>query len=136
MLDFGSGSGILSIAAAKLGAAVEAVEISEPAIENARDNAERNSVDDKVQWSPSLDAIPGPFELVVANILRGVLLEFADQLVARVATEGRLVLSGLVSTDVPEVSVRYAFLLMSRPEIYQRGEWRALCWHKARALGK
>jgi ribosomal protein L11 methyltransferase len=131
MLDFGSGSGILAIGAAKLGATVAAVEIDELALENAAENARLNAVADRIRYSRTLDGVGGPFELVVANILRGVLLEFADELVTRLAPSGpaTLVLSGLVSTDVPEVSARYASLLGGRrPEVYERGHWRALTW--------
>ena len=67
----------------------------------------------------------------MANILRTVLLDFADALVACVAPGGALVLSGLVSTDVPQVSVRYASLLgQEQPEVYEHGHWRALGWRR------
>jgi ribosomal protein L11 methyltransferase len=129
MLDFGSGSGILAIAAAKLGAHVRAVEIDQGAIEHARANANLNSVAGRIALGRSLEAADGTFELVAANILRQVLLDHAPALVERVAPSGTLVLSGLVSTDVPEVSARYASLFGGRrPEIYERDEWRALAW--------
>lgn len=129
MLDFGSGSGILAIGAAKLGATVEAVEIDERAIENAEENARLNAVADRIRYSRSLEGVHGPFEMVIANILRQVLLDFAGALTARLDPGGMLVLSGLVSTDIPEVSVRYSSLLGGRrPEVYQRGDWRALAW--------
>jgi ribosomal protein L11 methyltransferase len=129
MLDFGSGSGILSIGAAKLGAEVVGIEIDEQAIEHARDNAQLNSVSAHLRFARSLEPTDGQFELVVANILRRILLDFAPPLVERLGPSSTLVLSGLVSTDVPEVSARYASLLEGRrPEIYERGEWRALVW--------
>ncbi|MBN1606456.1 MAG: 50S ribosomal protein L11 methyltransferase [Polyangiaceae bacterium] len=129
MLDFGSGSGILAIAAAKLGAHATAIEIDEQAIEHARANARLNSVSGRIALGRSLEPTDGAFELVVANILRQVLLDHAPALAARIAPGGALVLSGLLSTDVPEVSVRYASLFGGRrPEIYERGEWRALAW--------
>ena len=129
MLDFGSGSGILGIGAARLGAAVHAVEIDPLAAAHAERNARANAVDDRVVHARTLEGAPGSFDVVVANILRPVLLEFASELVSRMAPRATLVVSGLVSTDVPEVSVRYASLLGNvRPEIYPRGEWRALVW--------
>jgi ribosomal protein L11 methyltransferase len=132
MLDFGSGSGILAIAAARLGAEVDAIEIDSAAVANAEENVRLNGVGEKVRFSPRLDDARGPYALSVANILRPVLLEFAQALAARVAPGGTLVLSGLVATDVPEVSVRYAGLLGgARPDIYQRGDWRALVWQQA-----
>ncbi len=129
MLDFGTGSGILAVAAAKLGATVQAVEIDESAIENAKDNAGINHASDRIHFARTLQDASGPFELIVANILRSVLLEFAHDLVDRLAHRGTLVLSGLVSTDVPEVSTCYASLLgQARPEIYRLGDWCALVW--------
>lgn len=129
MLDFGSGSGILSIAGARLGAAVEAVEIDPLAAAHGARNATANGVSERVRPVRTLQETRAPFELVVANILRGVLMQHADALVERMAARATLVLSGLVSTDVPEVSVRYGALLGgARPEVYERGEWRALVW--------
>lgn len=129
MLDFGSGSGILAIAAAKLGATVEAVENDAGAVASAEENARLNAVTSRIRWSATLSAAPGPFDLVVANILRVVLLEYAAELVARLAPGGSLVLSGLLATDVPEVGLRYAALLAGRePNVHRRGEWRALSW--------
>jgi ribosomal protein L11 methyltransferase len=71
-------------------------------------------------------------EVVVANILRGVLLALADEIVVRLAAGGLLILSGLVSTDVPEMVARYAPRLeRRRPEIFERGAWCTLVWRAA-----
>jgi ribosomal protein L11 methyltransferase len=129
MLDFGSGSGIVAIGAARLGAGVDAVEIDAFAEAHAVRNARANGVSDRIRHTRTLEETRGPFDLIVANILRSVLLEHADVLVSRLARRATLVLSGLVSTDVPAVSVRYASLLGDeRPEVYERGDWRALLW--------
>jgi ribosomal protein L11 methyltransferase len=131
MLDFGSGSGILAIGAARLGALVDAVEIDELARAHGERNARANAVSDRIRYSRSLEDTSGAFDLTVANILRPVLLAFADALVTRLAQNATLVLSGLVSTDVPQVSVRYSSLLGNdRPEVYERGDWRALVWRR------
>jgi ribosomal protein L11 methyltransferase len=128
LLDFGSGSGILSIAGALLGATVDAVEVDP----GARDHAERNfHASGVVERVRSREMLPstGSFDLVVANILRAVLIEHAHDLVERRGREGALVLSGLVSTDVPEMIAHYAPELGgARPEIYERDEWRGLVW--------
>ena len=127
LLDFGSGSGILSIAGAKLGAQVQAIEIDELAIEHARVNAELNGVESQVRFGTALEEASGLFELVVANILLPVLTRAAPELVARRAPSGALVLSGLVGTDVPAAIASYSPLVGGgRPEIYERGDWRAL----------
>lgn len=134
-LDWGSGTGILSIAAAKLGAArAVGVDIDEASNAIARANAVRNGVGDRVSFDATLPADAGRFELVVANILRGVLNDLAGEIASGVAGGGTLVLSGLVATDVPDVATRYASLLAGhRPEVYTRGEWRALVWRRVPA---
>jgi ribosomal protein L11 methyltransferase len=125
LLDVGSGSGILSIAAAKLGGTAVGIEIDREANVVARENARRNGVLACVTFG---EAWPDDrYEVVVANILRDVLLELAPKIVAGVRAPGLLVLSGLVSTDVPEVIGRYAPLWDGpRPEVFERGPWRAL----------
>lgn len=129
MLDFGSGSGILSLAAARLGATVEGVEIDASAIRGATENVRLNGLEGRIRFSEGLEGVVGPFELIVANILRSVLLDHASELIRRLAPGGTLVLGGLVATDVPELSVRYAAELGGRrPEVYQLDEWRALVW--------
>lgn len=128
LLDFGSGTGILAIAAAMRGACSIGVEIDEAALAVAQENARLNGVSERVEFVRALDEATGTFELVVANILCGVLVAFADSLVSRVAPDGALVLCGLVATDVPVAVATYAPLLGRRPEIYERAEWRALVW--------
>jgi ribosomal protein L11 methyltransferase len=132
LLDFGSGSGVLSIAAAAhLDAIVDAVEIDPRAIAHAERNFRANAVTGRVRQLTTVDEARAPFDFVVANILRSVLSSFAERLVQSLAPGGVLVLSGLVSTDVPQVSTRYAPLLGGRrPELYERGEWRALVWRE------
>jgi ribosomal protein L11 methyltransferase len=133
MLDFGSGSGILAIGAARLGAMVEAIEIDEEAILHAEENARFNSVADQIRCSRTLESVRGPFDVVVANILRPVLMEYSGELAGRLAPGGTLILSGLVATDVPEVSVRFTRLLDGRrPEVYRRDDWCALLWRPVR----
>jgi ribosomal protein L11 methyltransferase len=128
LLDYGSGSGILGIAAARLGAQVDGVEIDGAAVEHAEANAHLNGVADRTRWCRRFEDAAGPYDTVVANILRSVLLESAQQLATRLSPGGALVLSGLVATDVPEVTVRYANLLGRRPDVHGRGDWRALVW--------
>jgi ribosomal protein L11 methyltransferase len=123
MLDVGSGTGILAIAAAKLGGTPLGVEIDEAANEAARRNARLNGfgIGFRATWPE------GTFDVVVANILRDVLLELAPAITSRAG--GLLVLSGLVSTDVPAILARYSPLRGDRrPEIFERDAWRALVW--------
>jgi ribosomal protein L11 methyltransferase len=129
LLDVGSGTGILSIAAALLGGDAFGVEIDDTANAVARENARLSGVADRAAFGTAWPE--GRFDVVVANILRGVLVALADEIAGRIAPGGLLVLSGVVSTDVPELVARYAPQLRgARPEIFERGPWRALAWRR------
>ncbi|CAM5359466.1 50S ribosomal protein L11 methyltransferase [Thauera mechernichensis] len=107
MLDYGCGSGILGIAAAKLGAGdVIGVNIDAKAVEAAQDNAARNAVDMRLQHS----AVPldEHFDLVVANILTNPLCVLAPAIAARVAAGGRVALSGVLETQAEQVIEAWA----------------------------
>lgn len=131
LLDVGSGSGILSIGAAKLGATAFGVELDASANALAEENARLSGVSDRATFSQRFPDAPASFDVVVANILCDILVELAERVVAMKTAAGTLVLSGLLSTDVPVVSAAYArWLDGRRPEIYQRGEWRALAWRR------
>lgn len=128
VLDYGSGSGILGIAAAVLGAGrVDAVEIDTNVHGALRDNARRNGVDDRLHLTVALPPEPEPYDLVVANIVAAVLSEHAALLCDRVGRRGgELVLSGLLADEAGAVADRFAALLDSQPQIQERGEWRCL----------
>jgi ribosomal protein L11 methyltransferase len=108
LLDVGCGSGILSIAAVKLGAAEAIAVDSDPeALAAARANIEANGVAHRVRLSPRLPP-RARFEVVVANITLTPLLELAGPLSAAVAPAGHLILSGLLSDQEAETLERYA----------------------------
>jgi ribosomal protein L11 methyltransferase len=112
VLDVGVGSGILSTAAALLGAStVDAVDIEPVAVRAARDNAERNGVGDIVHVElGSIDQremATNRYDLVVANIIARILIELAPALATAVRPGGILILGGII--DVKEDSVREAF---------------------------
>jgi ribosomal protein L11 methyltransferase len=107
VLDYGCGSGILGIAAARLGADdVLGIDIDDKAVEAARDNAERNQARLRLQHS----AVPlgDTFDLVVANILTNPLCVLAPAIAARVAPGGRVALSGVLETQADEVIEAWA----------------------------
>jgi ribosomal protein L11 methyltransferase len=112
-LDVGAGSGILSIAAARLWPAASGLAIDDDprAVDAAADNAARNQVADRVACaSTPLADIDEAFDLVVANIQSDVLLAMRADLAARLRPGGRLVLSGLLAVQVAEVAARFAEL--------------------------
>lgn len=127
VLDFGSGSGILGIAAAVCGAGrVDAVEIDPLVHEALRANASRNAVAERVHVCAALPARGERYDLVVANIVAPVLLEHAEAVCGRLAAGGCLVLSGVREEEVTAVADRYAALLRQRPMVAARGAWRCL----------
>ena len=107
LLDYGCGSGILAIAAAKLGAAVvTGVDIDPQAIAASRANAVKNGV--IVQFGPPDRLSPGPFDIVIANILANPLELLAPLLAGRVRATGRVVLSGILDSQAEHVAATYA----------------------------
>jgi ribosomal protein L11 methyltransferase len=107
VLDYGCGSGVLAIAAAKLGAReVIGTDIDEQALDAARANSERNGVDARYTAPGRLPA--GPFDVVLANILANPLRLLAPMLLARVAPGGSLVLSGVLQRQAGELVATYA----------------------------
>jgi ribosomal protein L11 methyltransferase len=128
VLDVGTGSGLLAIAARKLGAGRVAGNDEDPvAVRVARENAEQNGVALELTGAPA-DEIPGTFDVVVANILANVLVALAPSLAAKVAPGGVLVLSGILGPQEDEV--RRAYLeagLAALPGGDRRdGEWSLL----------
>lgn len=110
VLDMGSGTGVLAIVAAKLGAeSVLAVEIDDMAEESVRENIALNSVADKIESiCGDARAIEGrKFDLVLANINRNILLADMETYDKTLAVGGRLVLSGFLAEDV-EILVKKA----------------------------
>jgi ribosomal protein L11 methyltransferase len=108
LLDYGCGSGILAIAAVKLGAdPVIGVDIDLQAVESARDNAERNQVE-ATFFLP--DGLPNEtkFAVLVANILTNPLKALAPMLADKVATQGRIALSGILESQAEDVMAIYA----------------------------
>ena len=99
--DLGSGSAVLSIAAAKLGAShVTAIELDHDSIENARENAERNGVADRITIFEGdarvLLPLVAPVRVVLANIISSVLIEMLPMIAASLTPDGEAILSGIL----------------------------------------
>ena len=109
VVDFGCGSGILAIAALKLGAKeVIGIDIDPQALQASVDNAQRNQVADRLKVflpadQPSLQA-----DIVMANILSGPLLELQDVITGYCKADGLLVLSGILAEQVERIEQAYA----------------------------
>lgn len=114
VVDYGCGSGILAIAALRLGASSALGVDNDPqALTASRDNAERNQIEASsleilFPESPGIDAWVGGSDLVVANILAGPLLTLADELIALMTPGAKLLLTGILTEQAPELIERYA----------------------------
>jgi ribosomal protein L11 methyltransferase len=107
VLDYGCGSGILAIAAAKHGAApVVGTDIDEQALQASRDNARANAVDVEFVAVDALRAVQ--FDVVVANILANPLIALAPLIAACVRRGGRLALSGILESQSDAVVIAYS----------------------------
>ena len=107
VLDYGCGSGILAIAAARLGAGrVAGVDIDPQAVEAARANAERNGV--AAIFADSAAPVAGEYDLVVANILSNPLRVLAPAICAHVRRGGKLALSGILAEQAAEIIGLYS----------------------------
>lgn len=123
VLDFGCGSGILGIAALKLGAAhCTSVDIDPQAILATRDNAAQNGVVERLV-ALEHDAVFEPFQadVVLANILARPLIELAPLLTSCVKPGGRLVLAGLLDRQAQEVRAAYTQSFDFEPDLSREG---------------
>lgn len=97
VLDVGCGSGILSIALAKLGLAVDACDTDEQAVLSSTDNARKNGIKFNNIWTGSITDANGRYDVVVANIISDVILLLSKDLKMHVNNNGYLILSGILT---------------------------------------
>ena len=120
VLDYGCGSGILAIAAAKMGASrIVGVDIDPAAVESARDNAFRNNVTAK--FIDAGNTLEMKADLVVANILANPLKMLAPLLASHVRTGGRIALAGVLSAQAAEVEGIYSPWFDFEPGVEEEG---------------
>lgn len=133
-LDLGTGSGILGIGLGKLGLTGKCLDIDPLAVVCAVENVENNNVDDKMELAVgSIDCLAPElkFELVVANILSGPLIEMSHDIVSHVKLGGSLILSGILAEKQSDaVAEAYERRGIGSPDRYVEGEWVCLVWEK------
>ncbi|MBC3621593.1 50S ribosomal protein L11 methyltransferase [Vibrio metschnikovii] len=124
VIDFGCGSGILAIAAIKLGAAkVIGIDIDPQALQASKDNAERNGVADKIEvYLPQNQPENLVADVLVANILAGPLRELSAVIKSLIKPGGLLAMSGVLNTQAEDVATYYRDQLDIDPIIEQE-EW-------------
>lgn len=126
VIDYGCGSGVLAIAALKLGAAAAlAIDIDPQALIATRDNAERNDVAEHLVVALPDDAAARKADILLANILAEPLFELAPAFAERVAAGGSVVLSGILQSQAEPVASRYAAWFDMGPAMV-RDDWALL----------
>jgi ribosomal protein L11 methyltransferase len=128
VLDVGTGSGVLALAALKMGVArAVGLDIDPDALKIAGEHARLNNVEDRLRLVlGGPDVVDGTWPLVVANVLAAPLIEVAPLLVRRVGSSGQLILSGIPSTMESEVMQPYERLGMRNIRSKTRAGWTVL----------
>jgi len=128
-LDLGTGSGILAIAAGKLGyAPIEAIEFDPEALSIARANARRNRVSGRIRFlERDVTKLPRlaerKFDVICANLISSLLESEMGRILARLAANGRLVLAGILQKEFPAIQKAYETAGMKLLASRTQGEW-------------
>lgn len=130
VLDLGTGSGILAIAARKLGAGgIWAIDIDADACAVAAENAAVNGVRD-LHIGTELAAAPGPFDVIVANLLAGLLVELAAIIAGRLARGGVAIGAGLLASEADAVRDAWRAAGLIAADEWSDEGWTALAYRK------
>lgn len=132
VLDVGTGSGILALAAARLGAGpILAVDSSHEAAETAPKNAALNGVASKITVSrTTLDKVSGEFDLILANLVPAVLVRAGKKLPRLLAPEGTMIVAGFADSQTPQIvkAMTKAGLVIIKS--YSQAGWAALTFSR------
>ena len=128
-LDVGCGSGILSIALAKLGCVVDACDTDEQAVQSSQKNAELNGVKFNQIWTGSVADLDKKYDIVVANIIADVILMLKNDLINLLKESSYLVLAGVL--DKYETRILEAFSSLKLVESQTKNEWKSFVFQKA-----
>jgi ribosomal protein L11 methyltransferase len=125
VLDLGTGSGILAIPAARLGARVTALDISDVAVQVARENVAVNGVGDRVGVAEgTIDAVDGRrFDLILANIIASVLADIAPALAAALKPGAEVLASGIIDERVDVVRSAFEAAGLEIMDGVKDGDW-------------
>lgn len=128
-LDVGCGSGILSIALAKLGCVTDACDTDEQAVQSSQKNAELNGVKFNQIWTGSVANLDKKYDIVVANIIADVILMLKNDLINLLKESSYLVLAGVL--DKYETRILEAFSSLKLVESQTKNEWKSFVFQKA-----
>lgn len=128
LLDVGTGSGILALLASHLGfKSIDAVEISQEALENARDNFKLNQASN-IQLLNDIQLCTETYDVVVANILTPTILYLKEELLRCLKPKGILILSGITESEYP--SILQAFVEMKKVKEVLEESWVGVAFQK------
>lgn len=128
LLDVGCGSGILSIAAAKLGAEVSLCDIETASIQNATTNLSNNAISPKQLWEGSVGDAPESYDIIVANIVSDILLFLKKDIERHLNQGGCVILSGIL--EKYEEKIKKAYSSLTLVDRLSEGEWVSLIYKK------
>lgn len=133
VFDYGCGTGILAIVAAKLGAAhIDAVDIELPSYESTLENCHINNVTNISAFFGDINAVPlAQYGIILANINRNVIVASLDALHKRAKSNAIILFSGFLTEDEPILLAAFAPLGWQHQQTIQRGKWLAMRVAKA-----
>ena len=127
VLDVGTGTGILALAAARLGAGVLAIDVDPEAVAAALENVRLNGLEARILVEDTLlQAIRQQFALILANLTTLDLLHLADSLTGRLLSGGALIISGFLEKDRPQLEARFLGLGLREAGYFSQDDWGAL----------
>lgn len=127
-LDVGCGSGILSIALAKIGANVDACDTDEQAVESTLANAQKNNIALNKVFKGSVNSANDEYDIVCANIIADVIFVLADDLKSKLKNNGYLILSGIL--DRYKTRILDTFSDLKLIENINKNEWETFIYQK------
>lgn len=131
LIDYGCGSGILALAALKLGARhVDAVDLDEQALIATQSNMEKNHISDEKLTLAEPEALTQPVDILLANILLGPLLSLEPRFQTLLNSRGTLVLSGVLATQVEQLTQVYTAPDWTHQNTQIQGEWALVIFKK------
>ena len=137
ILDIGTGTGVLAIAAVKLGGgACTAIDNDDWSIQNAKENIENNGVADKIKLVKGEIASEDPngFDIVLANLNRNTLLYIKSQIYTRCREDGTLLVAGILTLDEDSIVEGYREIGFKLVDALHEAEWSSLAFKKRSAV--
>jgi len=128
VFDYGCGTGILAILAAKMGSAtIDAIDIEEESYQNTIDNAKLNEVTTISAFRSDLEHFPAKsYDIILANINRNVLLQSAPQLFERLQSKGTMLISGILEEDENIVTEAFTTAGFTIQHQFSKGYWKCI----------